>query len=186
MKCSVFPSAASAERCQRFLKRTFPETETIIVTASCPGETPSQFPLEYSRWLEFSAVIYPERMSKAALSFWRETGDGISSRQAEFCHNYLQSLSLHMTSAKNIVSRTLPHGTCLSSLSGLPSPDYQNASTEKLALATFIAKLATSDQGPPLAPKDIFLYQKGLSAIFSVGRALKMGLDSDAAAVIYG
>ena len=33
-----------------------------------------------------SAVLFPERFSKVAKAFWQHTGEGISSRRAEYCH----------------------------------------------------------------------------------------------------
>ncbi len=84
----LFPSHGVALRCFNFLRMHGSEvcsnrvriidllTNPMMGTAGSTSQIP----------LTISAVILPRALSVIAKSFWQHTGDGISSRRAEFCH----------------------------------------------------------------------------------------------------
>ena len=92
----LFPSTLIAQRCLDFLL----QSETV---ASSHGHSPTSRDVPRIRDLVFrahvpkeasshrvstaiSAVIYPPAYSKSAKTFWQHSGDGVSSRRADFCH----------------------------------------------------------------------------------------------------
>lgn len=160
-----------------------------------------------TRWATFYAVVHHSRMQQAALAFWRETGDGITSRHAEFALERFRSLESQCVDAafRSKPVKALSNGCAKGNTAGnetrngneaapvrmnitLPSP--ATTATEVAAIKSLIAKCAASeDPAQPLArQKDIFLYPKGLSGIFAVARSLvPHGLAAkDSQAVIYG
>lgn len=82
----LFPSSSAASRCLAFLKTHCDEelvskSRTVDFIAA-PGEVQDTL----VSLLAFSAVIYPPPCSSAAKTFWQHTGEGVSSRRAEYCH----------------------------------------------------------------------------------------------------
>jgi cystathionine gamma-synthase len=88
----LFPSNAVAKRCVDFLyKYSVRQTEAT----SLPGNS-TRFRVidlvlsgngDAAQGLKpmISAVIYPRSESRVARAFWQHSGDGVSSRRAEFC-----------------------------------------------------------------------------------------------------
>ena len=88
----LFPSHAVAERCMDFLMGQLEPFKLensvriidlklvadIVDKGGKRGITPIHSVI--------SAVLYPCHVSKTMKAFWQHTGDGISSRRAEFCH----------------------------------------------------------------------------------------------------
>lgn len=91
-KAFLFPSHAVATRCVEFLQRRVPSlvlgNSLRIVDlypnsglANGDGESEAAHikPI-------ISAVILPRSHTKVAKTFWQHSGDGISSRRADYCH----------------------------------------------------------------------------------------------------
>lgn len=85
----LFPTSAIAERCRDFFLSQAPELETQQI--SIKDLVPSS---EKARSEEFSvisprvsAVLFPGSHFKIAKAFWQHSGDGISSRRAEYCQS---------------------------------------------------------------------------------------------------
>lgn len=81
----LFPTATSAKRCLKFLlarcKCELSGKSRIINFVGVPGEAKVQLgPL-----LDFSAVLFPSSCFPTAKTFWQHTGEGVSSRRAEYC-----------------------------------------------------------------------------------------------------
>lgn len=81
----LFPTSASAKRCLAFLLSHCDCSESgksrIVNFTGIPGDAQARLgPL-----LDFSAVMFPPTCSKAAKTFWQHTGEGVSSRRAEYC-----------------------------------------------------------------------------------------------------
>lgn len=88
----VLPSSAVAARCARFLIRQVPILvigRDVRIVDLCPimsslgGEVADS--VTRLRAVA-SAVIFPQNHRTVAKAFWQHTGEGISSRRAEFCH----------------------------------------------------------------------------------------------------
>lgn len=108
----LFPSHAIASRCLDFLRAhasidCFNLVRIVdLVTNSTMNSagTLSKIPLT------ISAVIIPRALYGVAKAFWQHTGDGISSRRAEFCHQAFSDGSLVETG--NLSSVGSPERSC--------------------------------------------------------------------------
>lgn len=120
-KAFLFPSHAVSARCLEFLRDQVPALTTHSVRivdlypdADLPHST-GKFD-GASRKPIISAVLFPQDHSKIAKTFWQHSGDGISSRRAEYCHKAFNDGHL----AANGVSRKKTKGTGLLSPSKGP------------------------------------------------------------------
>ena len=91
-KAFLFPSHTVAKRCVEFFQRQVPSL--------VPGKSLRIIDLHPNSGLPnggveseaahvkpiMSAVIFPRSHTKVAKVFWQHSGDGISSRRAEYCH----------------------------------------------------------------------------------------------------
>ena len=91
-KALLFPSHAVATRCAEFMQKQVPSLvlgKSLRLVDLYPSSGPSNGEVE-SEVMQFkpiiSAVIFPRDHAKAAKTFWQHSGDGISSRRAEYCH----------------------------------------------------------------------------------------------------
>lgn len=90
-KAYLFPSHAVSARCVQFLRDQVPSLTAHSVhivdlysNAQLPNgagnsDGASTKPI-------VSAVLFPQYHAKVAKTFWQHSGDGISSRRAEYCH----------------------------------------------------------------------------------------------------
>lgn len=88
----LFPSHAVASRCTKFFRAQISFVDAkgslriidLYPNESLPDstETPNHFQTKPIT----SAVVFPRIHSKIAKTFWQHSGDGISSRRAEYCH----------------------------------------------------------------------------------------------------
>ncbi|KAF1966773.1 cystathionine gamma-synthase-like protein [Bimuria novae-zelandiae CBS 107.79] len=85
----LFPTPTTAGRCRDFILRTASElnSEQVRIVDLVPAS-------EQERSAEFSvisprvsAVLFPGTHFKVAKSFWQHSGDGVSSRRAEYCQS---------------------------------------------------------------------------------------------------
>ncbi|KAJ5794676.1 hypothetical protein N7457_001275 [Penicillium paradoxum] len=111
-------------------------------TAALPKKTP---PLP-----QIHAVVYPSKLSGVATLFWRLTGTGISSRQADRC---LQALDcMRQGNGNTQYNPTISH------------PIY---GIIRARIATLIERAPISRRGPSkILPSDVYLYPSGMSAIY--------------------
>ncbi|KAG0640634.1 pyridoxal phosphate-dependent transferase [Tuber brumale] len=83
----LFPTPRVAARCRQFIKatsRTTPAPSTRVVefvSKTRKRNGGDGRPI----WSDLCAVMYPASEAKVAKQFWQHTGDGVSSRRAEFC-----------------------------------------------------------------------------------------------------
>ncbi|KAL7272730.1 Cystathionine gamma-synthase [Rhizina undulata] len=84
----LFPSLRVASRCRQFVKQKSPSTPPPIVRIV---ELVSLIPKSESQGedgrisSDLYAVLFPTAEIKVAKQFWQHSGDGVSSRRAEFC-----------------------------------------------------------------------------------------------------
>jgi cystathionine gamma-synthase len=88
----LFPTPRVAKRCLEFIRqRASPEiarqVDTIDFTLDGSKELSPQLKKLSST---ISAVLYPQEAFPIAKQYWQHTGDGTSSRRAEFCHRLFQ------------------------------------------------------------------------------------------------
>ncbi|KAF2737923.1 cystathionine gamma-synthase-like protein [Polyplosphaeria fusca] len=89
----LFPSHAIAVRCVEFFKRQAPEMDPtqlriLDLVPNSPQARQEEFDIISPK---VSAVFFPQNTFPIAKSFWQHTGDGISSRRAEYCHGLFQN-----------------------------------------------------------------------------------------------
>ncbi|KXJ90667.1 pyridoxal phosphate-dependent transferase [Microdochium bolleyi] len=89
----LFPTPNTARRCLEFMK-TRPEAgpavdEVQIVDLVLDPASPAPDAVRALR-PAMSAVICPEDLYPVAKQYWQHSGDGVSSRRAEFCHRLLK------------------------------------------------------------------------------------------------
>ena len=90
-KAFLFPSHAISARCVQFLRDQVSHLTVHSVrivdlypNAGWPNDTGNS--IETSNKPIVSAVLFPRDHAKIAKTFWQHSGDGISSRRAEYCH----------------------------------------------------------------------------------------------------
>jgi cystathionine gamma-synthase len=87
----LVPSKHCALRMLDFMKKQNPNADcsSIRILEFVPNPEKAPSPTS-KRLLPFvTAVIYPKSLWPTAKTFWQHTGEGISSRRAEFCHKAL-------------------------------------------------------------------------------------------------
>lgn len=87
----LFPGRKTASRCIAFIKEKAPGSAQerldvlhLVLDSSNPAASPLK-PLDPS----VSAVLFVPEAFSYAKQYWQHSGDGISSRRAEFCHGLL-------------------------------------------------------------------------------------------------
>jgi cystathionine gamma-synthase len=88
----LFPTHAAASRCLEFFNRQVPELKQpyIWILDLVPEAEKARSEELAVISPKISAVLFPQENFKTAKTYWQHSGDGISSRRAEFCHNLLQ------------------------------------------------------------------------------------------------
>lgn len=111
----LFPSPRVARRCLDFIQERVPSELLSAITTIDLALNPS---LPVSTFLQqlsptISAVLYPSEAQPFAKQYWQHTGDGVSSRRAEFCHDLFKDNLLapngkiHASSPSGNTSRLL-------------------------------------------------------------------------------
>lgn len=88
----LFPSARTARRCRDFVIEKTPGFQnTQIRVVDLVLDSNQNMPEALKKALpSISAVILPEENFSVAKQYWQHSGDGVSSRRAEFCHGLFQ------------------------------------------------------------------------------------------------
>ena len=189
----IFPSIPAAQRLIASLtaKKTNRFVSPYIRFCVFPNATKEHEgqSADNIRWATFCAVLYHHHLAPEAMGFWRETGDGIASRHAEFALGRFRSLESQCVNdsfcTKPNLNQDNVRGKELISL-----PPAATTAAEVAFLKAQLAKFAASDSPSQAAvrPQNIFLYQKGLCGIYAVARSLvpKGPLAKRSQSVIYG
>ncbi|KAJ9303271.1 hypothetical protein DTO271G3_645 [Paecilomyces variotii] len=179
--CMLFPSIPAARRLIASLTaKGTKECISPYIEFSVPESLTGILNDHESRWATFYAVVYHPNMVPEALSFWRETGDGITSRHAQFIIAQFQYLESKCTASTLCTSPSpSPIGNLCddheipgrASLS-LPAPAITKA--EVAAIKSLLIDSATLDtpNKAGMSLEDVFLYPKGLCGIYAVARSL--------------
>lgn len=88
----LFPSRSCAVRCTDFLAKQIANLDmSRIHTFDFVPQLDQAASTKTKRVLpRVSAVVYPKELWPIAKAFWQHTGEGITSRRAEFCHRALE------------------------------------------------------------------------------------------------
>ncbi|KAK5653595.1 hypothetical protein OQA88_8857 [Cercophora sp. LCS_1] len=87
-KAMLFPTRQIANRCATFVRSIAPPTISAnlsVITLCLDNTNPATKPISLFA-PSISAVIFPADGFSYAKQYWQHTGDGASSRRAEFCH----------------------------------------------------------------------------------------------------
>lgn len=84
----LFPSTKCAQRCSAFIKSraTTTTVDQVRIVDLVLGRSQSVSETLKQVSLSISAVIFPTDLFSIAKQYWQHSGDGVSSRRAEFCH----------------------------------------------------------------------------------------------------
>lgn len=82
----LFPTHATASRCREFFLKLSPDSVVRIVDLVPSAEKARAAELTVIS-PRVSAVLFPKDKFSIAKQFWQHSGDGVSSRRAEFCHH---------------------------------------------------------------------------------------------------
>jgi cystathionine gamma-synthase len=84
----VFPSHSVASRCVDFLRCQVPllGTNNVRIVELVPNSHSNSERKNTQTSAKICAVLLPEHCFKVAKVFWQHSGEGVSSRQAEFAH----------------------------------------------------------------------------------------------------
>ena len=104
----LFPTHSVACRCQEFFNHHAPDlpppTVRILDFAPAGDDEQPEEPSAISP--RFSAILFPEDRFNIAKQFWQHSGDGVSSRRAEFCSHFFEKGLLIEASTANQSSRS--------------------------------------------------------------------------------
>ncbi|KAL4756014.1 pyridoxal phosphate-dependent transferase [Aspergillus foveolatus] len=172
VNCVPFPTAANASQCMAGLKTP---NSTIIPEIVRFSPRARNTMIETENWTTFYALLFPVTCFDKVMGYWRDTGSGISSRQAE----YLLELF------DNLESKSANSDYCTS---GRKDPvidiedskwhKFPSGQAEKQAVKELITHLSTSESNndgfAAVSPRpgDVFLFPNGMSAIYTLSRAL--------------
>lgn len=84
----LFPTHIIAERCQKFITSQAPgSAQHVRIVDLVPLSEKARSEELAIISPRVSAVLFPQEIFKVAKQFWQHSGDGVSSRRAEYCHS---------------------------------------------------------------------------------------------------
>jgi cystathionine gamma-synthase len=146
-KAFLFPTRQIAARCVRFVNEHAPpavaaslDTVNLVLntTESIPEALESLSPV-------ISAVLCSQEAFPFLKQFWQHTGDGVSSRRAEFCHTLFKDGLLHLDEGATTPAAASPK-PCRG------PRRYQRPASIDTTKATLSQK-PSPDRGPAAAPE---------------------------------
>lgn len=99
----LFPSHSAAVHCRDFMLRQDPtmDDHVLRILDFVPSSADESSALVNQA--RFSSIFYPKSAFKHAKTFWQHTGEGVSSRRAEYCRKmYEEGLLVERTAADDL------------------------------------------------------------------------------------
>ncbi len=171
------------------------ESTTIRTIQLTPGP---HLPVEIYgqlQWATVYPVFFPSELFKDAKYFWQHTGEGISSRRAEYCNALFDSLgqwdgSEQLISLPSARKKCKPGNQGISANMGTPidqSCFYIEEGSEKHQIRSAITAMV-SESSKSVPESDVFLYPSGMSAIWNLSKAIQAcgSTDTREVTVTYG
>lgn len=109
-KAMLFPTPTIAARCVAFVKGRAPAEvvrDLCVVSFVLDSSNPLSKPLRPLR-PEIAAVLCSEECFPYAKQYWQHSGDGVSSRRAEFCHGLFKDGLLVLDDGSSSPKRSSP------------------------------------------------------------------------------
>lgn len=91
-RAMLFPSPATAERCATFIRTHASDLDSrkVRILDFEPKDSAGLEQVKYAS-PRVSAVLFPGEVWSVAKQYWQHSGDGVSSRRAEYCHELLKA-----------------------------------------------------------------------------------------------
>lgn len=209
-RCYVFPTYSVACRCRDFIKRhTKQEKPSLrilqLTTPKTRGDDSA--PLD-SATTTFSVIFFPASEAPLAKAYWQHSGEGISSRMAEFC---LEKFSQADADSAKQSNAHIPGSKC----GGFHKPHYKSKTVEsndpntnesstfleerfgrnldlslakeaEQALRRRIASKTNDGSESKVTEHDVFLYPSGMASIFNAHRIIMKARDENLKSVCFG
>jgi cystathionine gamma-synthase len=104
----LFPTHITASRCRDFIIRTAADSDTsrVRIVDLVPVAEKARTKEMDVISPKISAVLYPLELFKVAKQFWQHSGDGVSSRRAEYCQHLFENGVLVDAARLNGAART--------------------------------------------------------------------------------
>jgi cystathionine gamma-synthase len=104
----LFPTHITASRCRDFIVRQVAESDAsrVRIVDLVPATERAREEDQATVSCKISAVMYPLELFKIAKQFWQHSGDGVSSRRAEYCHHLFEKGILVNAARLNGAART--------------------------------------------------------------------------------
>ncbi|EKD15097.1 uncharacterized protein L3040_003702 [Drepanopeziza brunnea f. sp. 'multigermtubi'] len=129
----LFPSTRTAQRCVAFMHSRDPAITAdqihLVDLVLDLSRTNSEILKKLSP--SISAVIFPKDLFSLAKQYWQHSGEGVSSRRAEFCHGlYQEGILVEQTALQPIANGFVkgPRRYQKGSIDKTPPKAYQNGS----------------------------------------------------------
>ena len=92
----LFPTAKCGNRCVEFILEQNPKADqsSLRVLVFGPQSDGASSPTNKQIRPRLAAVVYPAELWPTAKTFWQHTGEGVSSRRAEFCQRAFDEKSM--------------------------------------------------------------------------------------------
>lgn len=117
----------------------------------------------------FYLVFYPASVHTSAMTFWRLTGTGISSRLAQSMHEHLVDIRPVATDSDTLVGSGLEEGSLHRELANTKADEAVRSRIVKLLHRASIS----AHQQTRFVPSDVFLYPTGMTAIYQLTKLLR-------------
>lgn len=188
MSCLLFHAASAATACREYLVSSGRGSELATVepqaiairVLECDVEVSGVWePVSSEEQNRYSticihAIFFPLEALPLAMSFWRLTGLGLSSRRAEICR-------LHLDSIREVAPRIVP-----SLQNGRPSKGRSHAQEiVSQRIANLLERCPVGGtRRIQVSRDDVYLYQSGMAAIYHLYQLLLRSKGSQS--VIFG
>ncbi|KUJ13977.1 PLP-dependent transferase [Mollisia scopiformis] len=155
--CLPFPSQAAADECVAF------------ATSEARGENrckPEEISIRLfaTKTIYLWTVFFPAPKAPAVIPFWQNSGTGISTRVAEQCMKEISDLKE------------------ISLWSGSPTTSIKQGPAHEILRDRISSLMNRAPAGPPretqVSPEDVYLFQTGMSSIYTVHRYLTKKFNS--------
>lgn len=219
--CFIFPTYSVASRCRNFIKKyskLTPVHSLRILQLSTPRfkETTKEGYIQTNLTATFAIIFFPSSEYYLAKEYWQHSGEGISSRMADFCLEEFSREELSVTS-KPISLYHKPGSKCCGyhkvihdekqddhfCKNGEISKESTTFLEERFGRNLDLSLVENAERAlrrrisgkinegydndkSILAEDDVYLYPSGMAAIFNAHRLLLQTRDCDLKSVCFG
>lgn len=174
----IFSLNRAARRCRDFIKAREPNTSTRVLQISCPTQSSDAL------GAQVSVVFLPSEKFSLAKQYWQHTGEGVSSRMAQY---FFEKLEEYQANEKKVTPSSFDK---VQSLLTQPQEIFVEerfgrylsqtlAKEAKPVLKKRIAQEISRRGKVPVTADLVKLYPSGMTAIFSAYRTIMEAFQVD-------